>query len=180
MRLNISALSPSASLPFFAFPVRLYLVRHAHAVPEEENARRPLSARGRKTVRQIAAFFRASGALQPGHVWHSPLWRARETAEILARGLGLSRKVLVETSGLLPDDDPAAIIRRLASTDEDLALVGHEPGLGALATRLVSGKRKPSAFEFKKGAVLCLERIGASWQIRWYFSPELLPVAVGE
>ena len=71
--------------------MRLYLVRHAHAVPEEENARRPLSARGRKTVRQIAAFFRANGALQPGHVWHSPHWRARETAEIQARGLGLSR-----------------------------------------------------------------------------------------
>jgi phosphohistidine phosphatase len=126
-------------------------------------------------VRQIAAFFRASGALQPGHVWHSPLWRACETAEILARGLGLSRKALVETSGLLPDDDPAAIVRQFAAVGEDLALVGHEPYLGALATLLVVGKGKPSAFEFKKGAVLCLERTGASWQIRWYFSPELLP-----
>jgi phosphohistidine phosphatase len=155
--------------------MRLYLVRHAHAVPEEENARRPLSARGRKTVRQIAAFFRENGALQPAQVWHSPLWRARETAEILARGLGLSRKVLVETSGLLPDDDPADIVRQLAAVGEDLALVGHEPHLGALATRLVVGKGKPSAFEFKKGAVLCLERTGASWQIRWYFSPEMLP-----
>ena len=159
--------------------MRLFLVRHAHAVPEEENARRPLSARGRKTVRQIAAFFRASGALQPGYVWHSPLWRARETAEILARGLGLSRKVLLETSGLLPDDDPADIVRQLAAVGDDLALVGHEPYLGALATRLVVGKGIPSAFEFKKGAVLCLERTGACWQIRWYFSPEMLPVAVG-
>ena len=155
--------------------MRLYLVRHAHAVPEEENARRPLSARGRKTVRQIAAFFRASGALQPGHVWHSPLWRARETAEILARGLGLSPKVLVETSGLLPDDDPADIVRLLAAVGEDLALVGHEPYLGSLGTRLMVGKGNPPVFEFKKGAVLCLERTGASWQIRWYFSPELLP-----
>ena len=155
--------------------MRLYLVRHAHAVPDEDDARRPLSARGRKTVRQIAAFFRENGALQPGQVWHSPLWRARETAEILARGLGLSRKVLVETSGLLPDDDPADIVRQLAAVGEDLALVGHAPHLGALATRLVVGKGKPSAFEFKKGAVLCHERTGASWQIRWYFSPEMLP-----
>ena len=159
--------------------MRLYLVRHAHAVPEEDDARRPLSARGRKAVRQIAAFFQASGALQPGQIWHSPLWRARETAEILARGLGLSRKALVETSGLLPEDDPAEIVRRLASAGEDLALVGHEPYLSALATRLVVGRRKWSVFEFKKGAVLCLERTGASWQIRWHFSPELLPVAAG-
>ena len=159
--------------------MRLYLVRHAHAVPEEENARRPLSARGRKTVRQIAAFFRANGALQPGHVWHSPLWRARETAEILARGLGLSRTVLVETSGLLPDDDPADIVRRLASAGEDLALVGHEPYLSALATRLVYGKRKWPIFEFKKGAVLCLEQTGACWRICWYFSPEMLPTKAG-
>jgi phosphohistidine phosphatase len=159
--------------------MRLYLVRHAQAVPEEGNARRPLSAHGRKTVRRIAAFFRANGALQPGQVWHSPLWRARETAEILARGLGLPRRALVETPGLLPDDDPVEIVRRLASAAEDLALVGHEPYLGALATRLAIGKRRWPVFEFKKGAVLCLERTGASWQIRWYFSPELLPVAVG-
>jgi phosphohistidine phosphatase len=155
--------------------MRLYLVRHAHAVPAKEDARRPLSARGRKTVRQVAAFFRESGALQPGQVWHSPLWRARETAEILVRGLGLSRKVLVETRGLLPEDDSAEIVRRLTAVGKDLALVGHEPYLGALATRLAVGKGKSSAFEFKKGAVLCLERTGASWQIRWYFSPELLP-----
>ena len=159
--------------------MRLYLVRHAHAVPEEENVQRPLSARGRKTVRQIAAFFRTSGALQPAQVWHSPLWRARETAEILARGLGLSRKALVETPGLLPDDDPADIARRLASAGEDLAVVGHEPYLGALATRLAIGKGKPSVFEFKKGAVLCLENTGASWQICWYFSPEMLPAPTG-
>jgi phosphohistidine phosphatase len=159
--------------------MRLYLVRHAHAVPEEENARRPLSARGRKTVRQIAAFYRANGALQAHQVWHSPLWRARETAEILARGLGLSRKALVETSGLLPDDDPADIVRRLASAGEDLALVGHEPYLGALATRLVCGKGKPPVFEFKKGAVLCLENTDAGWCIRWHFSPELLPAEAG-
>jgi phosphohistidine phosphatase len=154
--------------------MRLYLVRHAHAVPEEENARRPLSARGRKTVRQIAAFYRANGALRPRQVWHSPLWRAHETAEILARGLGLSRKALVETSGLLPDDDPADIVRRLASAGEDLALVGHEPSLGARATRLVCGKGKPPVFAFKKGAVLCLENNGAGWQVRWHFSPEML------
>ena len=159
--------------------MRLYLVRHAHAVPEEENARRPLSARGRKTVRQTAAFFRASEALQPAQVWHSPLWRARETAEILARGLGLSRKALVETPGLLPGDDPADIVRRLGAADEDLALVGHEPHLGALATRLLVGLGKPPVFEFKKGAVLCLENTGAGWCIRWHFSPEMLPAPVG-
>ena len=153
----------------------VYLVRHAQAVPEEEDPRRPLSVRGRKTVRQIATFFRSCGALQPGQVWHSPLWRARETAEILGRGLGLPRKALVETPGLLPDDDPAEIVHQLASAGENLALVGHEPHLGALATRLMIGTGKPLIFEFKKGAVLCLESTGTGWRIRWQFSPELLP-----
>jgi len=40
--------------------------------------------------------------------------------------------------------------------------------------RLVVGKGKPPVFEFKKGAVLCLEHTGAGWHIRWYFSPEML------
>ena len=148
----------------------LYLVRHAHAEPGEDDAGRPLSTRGRKAVRQLAAFFRANGALQPGPVWHSPLWRARETAEILTRGLGLSRKILVESPGLLPTDDPAEILRLLAPIGEDLVLVGHEPHLSALATRLVCGPGHPP--------VLCLESIDAMpgrWCVRWHFSPELLP-----
>lgn len=164
----------------------LYLVRHAHAVTEEEDPSRPLSLRGADYTRRLAEFFKSNGAFTPAQVWHSPLRRARETAEILTRGLELEAG-LVETPGLTPDDDPDDTVKRLASlmSTKALAIVGHEPHLSTLATLLVRGKARPELLEFKKGAVLALERTDEihrksgdpRWIILWHVSPALLPPA---
>jgi phosphohistidine phosphatase len=161
----------------------LYLVRHAHAVSEAENRQRPLSERGRAQVRSLAAFFRANNLFVPAHVWHSPLNRARETAELFLIGLA-SEAALVETPGLLPEDDPQGIAARLntITTAINVALVGHQPHLGALATLLLRGKLGPELLDFKKGAILSLERTGdlhkktsqPLWYVNWFVTPELL------
>jgi phosphohistidine phosphatase len=161
----------------------LYLVRHAHAVSEEENRLRPLSDRGRAQVRALAAFFRNNGQFAPAYVWHSPLERTRETAELLLIGLA-SEAAVVETPGLLPEDDPQEMVSRLNAITSaiNVAIVGHEPFLGALATQLIRGKPAPEIFDFKKCAVLALERSGNShnktgqprWRACWHISPELL------
>lgn len=162
--------------------MKLFLARHGHALADTENPRRPLSPRGRKTTRQVAAFLRHSGALAAVRsVWHSPLPRARETAELLVRELALEAP-LVATEGLLPEDDPAVIADRLERTQETVLIVGHEPHLSALATLLVRGKEQPVGFEVKKSAVLALETSGARhrrsrrarWHLCWHLSPELL------
>lgn len=163
----------------------LYLVRHAHAVSEAENRQRPLSDRGRAQVRSLAAFFRANNLFGPAHVWHSPLTRARETAELFLIGLA-SEAALVETPGLRPEDDPQEIATRLSAIDTavNIALVGHQPHLGALATLLLRGKPGPDLLDFKKGAILSLERTGdlhkktaqPLWYINWFVTPELLVV----
>lgn len=163
--------------------MKLHLVRHAHAVTAEEDPARPLSARGRADARRLAGFFRGNRAFQPAQLWHSPLARARETAVLLAAGLA-PEPLLIETPGLQPDDDPLETARRLAAypASHDLALVGHEPHLSALATLLVRGRPQPAAFALKKGAVLTLERGSGihkksalpRWRVRWHFSPELL------
>jgi len=164
--------------------MRLYLIRHAHAVTEEENPSRPLSPQGRADTALLAAWLRANRALDPSQFWHSPLKRSRETATILSRALNPNRMML-ETSGLLPEDDPAEIAERLETLPPGthLAIVGHEPHLSALATLLVRGKPKPSAFKLKKGAIITLESSGDShkrtgrprWRICWHITPELLP-----
>lgn len=163
----------------------LYLVRHAHAVTVEENPARPLSERGRADAARIGAFLRASGVCRPAQLWHSPLVRARETAQLFVTGLRLDA-LLVETPDLLPDDDPDDIAHRLAEypVTHDLALVGHEPHLSALATLLVRGRKRPVVFNLRKGAVIALERDDRlhrksglpRWRVRWHLSPELLPL----
>ena len=160
-----------------------FLVRHSHALADNEDSRRPLSARGKETTRKVATFFKLGGAISGVRaVWHSPLARARETAELLVKELGLDA-LLIEVPGLLPEDDPAAMADRLDTTGNPVMIVGHEPQLGALATMLIRGKTEPVAFEFKKTAVLALEKTGgrhkksgrSCWRIQWHFSPELLP-----
>jgi phosphohistidine phosphatase len=162
--------------------MKLFLARHGHALAGQEDARRALSARGREVTSRVAAFLRISAALAVVRsVWHSPLRRSRETAELLVNGLGLEAP-LIETPGLLPEDDPVIVADRLERADDAVLIVGHEPQLGALATLLVRGKVKPIGFELKKSAVLALEKTGgrhkktgrARWCACWHFSPELL------
>ena len=164
--------------------MKLHLIRHADAVTEEADPARPLSTKGEADARRIAAWFRLNGALQPAQCWHSPLLRARATARILTEELGADI-LLVETPGLLPEDDPEDIANRLADYPpvHDLALVGHEPHLSALATLLLRGRVKPLAFKLRKSAILTLDPDGdvhkrdgrPRWRVRWHFSPELLP-----
>lgn len=165
--------------------MQLYLVRHAHALDDVEDPTRPLSPRGRSQILRMAAFLRGNPAFHPHQLWHSALKRSAQTAAILAAELP-HEPILVETPGLLPDDTPEAMARRLEahSPDISIALVGHEPHLGALATLLIRGKTHRSAFALKKSAIIALETTGdlrkksgrPRWRVRWQLSPELLPL----
>ena len=153
--------------------MRVYLIRHAHAVEADEDPARPLSARGIEQVKALAKFLKPSGAFAPEEIWHSPLARSRETAELLIKHLRLEvPRTLVP--GLEPDDDPAAIAARLTACTHPLAIVGHEPQLGALASLLITGRTEPVKFTMKKCAALALEGIGPHWSVRWHVSPEVL------
>lgn len=167
----------------------LHLVRHAHAVTTEEDPSRPLSARGRGEVARLARFFLGNGGFQPAQVWHSPLRRSRESADDLVRRLGLD-VVMVEIPGIQPEDDAQQLADRLQLYPRDrgnLAIVGHEPHLSALAALLVTGRKRASAFRLKKGDVLTLQaaegvhkKSGLSrWRVRWHVTPELLPPVAG-
>jgi phosphohistidine phosphatase len=145
----------------------VYLIRHAHAVPAEEDPNRPLSPKGREQIAEVCAALRARQGFKPAEIWHSPLARARETAELLAAGLGLSAPLVLKP-GLEPSDDPAGIAAVLAAEARDIAVVGHEPHLGGLATLLVEGPAHAGAFvEFRKAGVLALLRKGKRWRPEW-------------
>lgn len=153
--------------------MKVYLVRHAHALDGKDDDIRPLSAKGRKQIKHVAAFFRDNGRLETREFWHSPLVRARDTAQGLAKELG-RRVKLAEVAGLRPEDKPAVMAKRLNAARRPVAVVGHEPHLSALASLLVAGRPKPVLFEFRKCAVICLEKAGRRWVVRWQVAPGLL------
>ena len=153
--------------------MRLYVIRHAHAVDATVDPARPLSDRGRNQVCTLAAFLKLNSALATGEIWHSPLARSIETAELLDKKLGLEAD-LVEVDGLEPDDDLRIIARHLKSRRQPLAIVGHNPHLSALVSLLVTGTAEPPRFILKKCSVVALKRTEGSWAVSWHVSPEIL------
>ena len=153
--------------------MEIYLVRHAHAVDEAEDPKRPLSKRGRKQVERLARFLNKTDALPVQHFWHSALARSRQTAELLVAEMSLSAR-LIQVDGLEGGDDPAQIAERLKTRRTPIAIVGHEPHLSALATLLVAGVSEPPRFILKKSSVVALGRNEGGWAVLWQVSPELL------
>jgi len=153
----------------------LYLIRHAHASDAADDSKRRLSPEGRLQMEGLVAFLRAHAVPPPEAIWHSSLVRARETARLLQEGLGW-KAPLTEMDGLHPEGDPRPIVARVNAIEEPLAIVGHEPFLGALGALLVRGSSWPPVFTMRKSGVLALERpVGCAgpWSASWQLSPEL-------
>ena len=162
----------------------LYLIRHADAVSFQEDPNRPLSLRGVDEARRVAEFFAKNGGLKPAEVWHSPLQRARETAQHIASGTNF-RGPVREIDGIIPEDDPNVIIQRLEKSRglPAVAVVGHEPHLSSVATRLLyPNADKEIFFEIAKCSVLAFEgqsdspKIPLRWTNLWHIATALLPV----
>jgi phosphohistidine phosphatase len=150
--------------------MRLYLVQHGEAVPEDVDPARPLSAGGRSDVERMAAFL-ARGGIRAVEVWHSGKRRAEQTAAILGAALSPERAPEART-GLNPNDPTEAIVREVATRDQDVMLVGHLPYMAKLANRLVVGREDAGVVAFRPGSVLCLERTDQRWTIVWMATPE--------
>jgi phosphohistidine phosphatase len=158
----------------------LYLIRHGLAAERGENypddTKRPLTSKGIQRIRQEGKAL-ASMDVTFDVILTSPLVRARQTAEALAASFR-EPPVIVNTNGLIPGATHTAIYEELGKQShrrKRIALVGHEPGLGELAARLV-GLRK--SLEFKKGAIALIEMTAlpptGPGQLRWFVPPRLL------
>ena len=160
--------------------MKLYIVRHAIAQERSASGRdddRALTSEGRaKMARATQGLRKMKVALDL--ILTSPLRRARETAEILAEGLIVTRiEVLAE---LAPGHDPRSVIARLPgySDAKAVALVGHQPALGHLVSLILTGATDSLEVDFKKGGVACIEtelpaKAGSSI-LEWFVTPKML------
>lgn len=131
--------------------MQILLVRHAIAEPAGSDAERALTDAGRREFERVAAAVAARG-WRPESVLHSPLRRARETAEILGRALYAP----LESCAELAEAPSAELLGRLRAPA--VALVGHEPWMSALAAWLLTGRRELGhAFPFERGGCALLE-----------------------
>ncbi len=158
----------------------LLLIRHAVAA-ERDDARypddslRPLVTRGRKVQRRLGRWLAKRG-LVPTAVLSSPWKRAWQSAGILAQETGAGKRARQACPPLAADPTLDAIGAAIGprEPDEIVALVGHEPWMGELASLLLTGSPTRLAIDFPKSGILAIDvsTIGAAaGRLRFFHSP---------
>jgi len=119
--------------------MQLYLVRHAKAERGEPDDLRRLTPDGRAAARDLGRRLAAEG-VAPDAVLSSPLLRARETAEEIARATGAE----VEPVDLLaPGATVEDVTRAVSGRGETVVVVGHQPDCGQIAAALTGEEEPP-------------------------------------
>src|SRR5919201_3675847 len=107
--------------------MRVFLVRHAKAASGHPDELRPLTDDGREAARQLG---RRLAAERPEAVVSSPLLRARETAEPIARAAGVEATV---DDRLGPGATVETLRDALAGRGDVVVAVCHQPDCGEIA-----------------------------------------------
>lgn len=157
---------------------KLYLIRHGVAEQRGDNwpddTRRPLTEDGMAGLRQEARGLVRLGVTLDV-VLTSPLVRARQTADIVAAAFNTRPPIVTIDS--LSGGSTQSVLNDLEAHARraNIAIVGHEPGMGELAARLAGLKR---ALPFKKGAVCRIDVASlppaGPGALRWFLTPKIL------
>lgn len=161
----------------------LYLVRHGIAEEptlQTNDAERALTPDGRKRMKEAAQGFAAISTL-PTLILSSPLVRARETAEILQSVAAPEAKLTI-FEPLDNNHSMEEIVAALPSgKGREIALVGHQPSLGELASYLLTGSQALVPLPFKKGGIAAISlstlppRVPGT--LEWFLTPKQLRAA---
>jgi phosphohistidine phosphatase len=126
--------------------VRLFLVRHAEAAPGDPDELRPLTPGGREAARALGEKLAAE---RPDAVISSPLLRARETAEQIARPAGIDAE---PDDRLAPGATAEDVKAAVAGRGETVVAVGHQPDCSTIVLDLTGRE-----VEFAPAAVFVVD-----------------------
>jgi len=155
--------------------MNLYLLRHAEAQDASstgKDADRPLTAKGREVMKIVGAAFAL--VADPAEILHSPLRRARETAEFVA--VHLPKAKVTEVPWLTPESDPRLAFDGIRDRRGDLLCVGHQPNLGRALGYAVTGS-DDAELPMKKASIARISFSGSHpsppGTLKWLISPGL-------
>ena len=149
----------------------IYFLRHAsagsHKTSVAADERRPLDADGIQQCVTVGRALTAMG-IKVDVVISSPLKRAQQTAELVAREIGYDDRIEI-SDALRPDADYRAfeqLLQTNAKRDE-IMVVGHNPSLSEFVSLLISGGASHTAVELKKAAIAKVPVDGNSPSLQW-------------
>jgi phosphohistidine phosphatase len=160
--------------------MKLLLVRHAKGEDSQDfdgpDAERPLTANSRQRFRAAARGLRKI-APDITLLASSPLKRARQTAEVLARVFAV--RAIDENELLAPGASRKALTEWLRGQGDQavIGLVGHEPDLGELAGDLLTRTRR-SFLPIRKAGACLIEfdaaPVSGEGRLLWLLTPAQL------
>lgn len=146
----------------------LHLLRHAKSSRDDdvEDRRRPLSRRGREAAQMVGRDLpAAAGAIDL--VLSSSAARTRETLELALAGFAAPPRCLIEDELYLADRTRLILrLQRLCNSDDNVLLIGHNPGLHELALALAE-PGTPAARALTCGKFPTAARASFSVATRW-------------
>lgn len=158
--------------------MKLYFLRHGKAANRAEwqgrDADRPLTPEGEEVMRREVEALRAMD-LALDLIVASPLVRARRTAEIVAGGLGLGGRLVVDER-LAPGFDVGRLEQLLADHAlgaRAVMVVGHEPDFSETVAALIGG----GDVVMKKGGLARVDvaaPAAGGGRLDWLLTPSLL------
>ena len=163
----------------------LLIVRHAQAGEQDatrypDDTERPLTKAGKATHASVSSEL-VKRDLIPEAILSSPWKRAWQTAEIMAEECSSKKKKLKPRAApaLAEAPDLEAIKAEIAGIGEidTVALVGHEPWLGELASLLLTGDPHRLSVDLPKSGVMGIDTAlveAGSCTLRFFFRPKLL------
>jgi len=162
--------------------VKLYILRHGdaaeHGDPRFKENERPLTPKGIQRTKELAHALRQM-EIPFDFILSSPLTRARETADVLIRGIKFGGKLEL-TDALSPSGSMEDLVKQLGilrPTPSHVLLVGHEPYLsGFISLLCMGGPGLPLVL--KKGALCRMEvehpSCGKCATLEWLIQPRLI------
>jgi len=152
--------------------MELILVRHGKAESGYVNPRRPLTSEGERDIESLGRHLHEN-SVQVRQIWHSGIFRARQTAEILAKHL-LFKKPLIQMDTLSPDADPELMAETLNTEKDSILIVSHLPFLEYLCNLMLTGSMEENQVQFTAGCAVKLTNTHGKWSETWTVRPDEL------
>ena len=158
----------------------IYFLRHANAGQKQfsnpaKDEKRPIDKAGELQSHDVGRALAAVG-VTANVVISSPLTRAVQTANIVAREIGYEEKIALDDA--LRPEASFEQFRALLSRHKDKAVimvVGHDPSMTQFVNRVLSGGRTMGAIEMKKGGVAKVQtELRGPAVLRWCMTPKVV------
>jgi phosphohistidine phosphatase len=155
--------------------VRIHLLRHAHAGDAfdwiGDDDLRPLTQKGRGQAERLGSFLERHG-VRPDVIVSSPKVRAQQTAEIVAKTLGMSVKTDERLGRAFGKSELWELLDELGAREP--MFVGHDPDFSGLLGYLIDA----ASISMKKGALATIDLNSklsdGDGELRWLLPPDLL------